>query len=90
MVIAVLVIGYLGFTERGQDLLLDRLTAAAAAAPPLSAVDGLRVFMCGTSSPMPSADRAQACVAVIAGDRLFVVDAGASYYGGKPKRKKKP
>ncbi len=39
--------------------------------------DGLRVFMCGTSSPIPDPDRAQACVAVFAGDSLFLVDAGA-------------
>jgi ribonuclease Z len=79
--IALAVIGYFAFSERGQDLLLEKLTAAAAAAPPVSGIDGLGVFMCGTSSPMPSADRSQACVAVIAGDRVFVVDAGAGSAG---------
>ena len=76
-VIAVLVIGYFTLTERGQDTLLERFAGAGVGAAPLEGIDGLRVFMCGTSSPMPSPDRAQACVAVIAGDRLFVVDVGA-------------
>lgn len=38
--------------------------------------DGLHVGLCGTGSPMPSADRAGACTVVIAGRRVFVVDAG--------------
>lgn len=41
-----------------------------------SAADGLTVLFCGTGSPLPSAKRAQACVAVVAGDRFFLVDAG--------------
>jgi ribonuclease Z len=76
-VVALLVIGYFTLTERGQDVLLERFAGVGVGAPPLQGIDGLRVFMCGTSSPLPSPDRAQACVAVIAGDRLFVVDVGA-------------
>lgn len=38
--------------------------------------DGLKVFFCGTGSPLPSKKRAQACTAVFAGDRYFLVDAG--------------
>lgn len=38
--------------------------------------DGLHVALCGTGSPLPSADRAGACTVIIAGKRLFVVDAG--------------
>jgi ribonuclease Z len=76
-VIGVLGIGYLMLSERGQDFLLDRFAVVAVAGAPTSGVDGLRVFMCGTSSPLPAPDRAQACVAVVAGDRLFVVDVGA-------------
>ena len=45
--------------------------------PPISEYDGLQVFMCGTSSPLPDPNRAQACVAVRAGKSLFLVDAGA-------------
>jgi ribonuclease Z len=38
--------------------------------------DALRVALCGTSAPLPSAARAKACVAVFAGGRFYVVDAG--------------
>ena len=38
--------------------------------------DGLHVALCGTGSPFPDPSRAGPCTAVIAGDRLFVVDAG--------------
>ena len=45
----------------------------------LSAQDfeGLRVTMCGTSSPLPAPGRAQACVAVETPEHLYVVDAGS-------------
>jgi len=39
--------------------------------------DGLHVMFCGTGSPLPDPTRAQACVAVIAGERIFVVDSGS-------------
>lgn len=38
--------------------------------------DGLHVALCGTGSPFPDPTRAGPCTAVIAGDRLFVVDTG--------------
>ena len=43
----------------------------------MSEYDGLQVFMCGTSSPLPDPNRAQACVAILAGGSLYVVDTGA-------------
>ena len=43
----------------------------------MSEYDGLQVFLCGTSSPLPDPNRAQACVAVLAGKSLYLVDAGA-------------
>ncbi|MFC3070595.1 MBL fold metallo-hydrolase [Phenylobacterium soli] len=46
----------------------------AAAAP--QAPDGLRVTFCGTSGPLPVRDRAKACVAIQAGDSLYLVDVG--------------
>lgn len=42
--------------------------------------DGLKVFFCGTGSPLPSKRRAQNCTAVIAGDRFFLVDAGSGSF----------
>jgi ribonuclease Z len=38
--------------------------------------DGLHVGLCGTGSPFPSTTRSGPCTAVIAGERLFIVDAG--------------
>ncbi|MDX9998410.1 MAG: MBL fold metallo-hydrolase [Phenylobacterium sp.] len=42
----------------------------------LMADDALRVAVCGSSAPLPSPDRAKACVAVIAGGKIYVVDVG--------------
>ncbi len=39
--------------------------------------DGLTVAFCGTGSPLPDPTRVQSCTAVIAGSRVFVVDAGS-------------
>ena len=38
--------------------------------------DALRVAICGSSAPLPSADRPKACVAVFAGGKCWVVDVG--------------
>jgi ribonuclease Z len=38
--------------------------------------DALRVAVCGSSAPLPSPSRAKSCVAVFAGGRFYVVDAG--------------
>jgi ribonuclease Z len=38
--------------------------------------DALRVAICGSSAPLPSAARAKSCVAVFAGGKFYVVDAG--------------
>lgn len=39
--------------------------------------DGLHVYVCGSGSPMPDADRAGPCLAVLAGRQAFVFDAGS-------------
>ena len=38
--------------------------------------DGLHIGLCGTGSPLPSRDRAGACNVIVAGQHVFVVDAG--------------
>lgn len=38
--------------------------------------DGLHLGLCGTGSPFPDPTRAGPCSVVIAGDRVFIVDAG--------------
>lgn len=64
-------------TRGGQDFLLERLVRRGFSAAGEEPVDGLRVFMCGTSSPLPAAGRAQACVMITAGQNRYLVDAGA-------------
>ena len=65
-------------SRAGQDWLLAKAATAAMQRPAaMSQFDGLKVFLCGTSSPLPDPDRAQACVAVLAGEILYLVDAGA-------------
>ena len=39
--------------------------------------DGLHAYVCGSGSPMPDAERAGPCIAVLAGDQAFVFDAGS-------------
>jgi ribonuclease Z len=38
--------------------------------------DALRVAVCGSSAPLPSAARAKSCVAVFAGGKFYLVDVG--------------
>ena len=38
--------------------------------------DGLHLALCGAGGPMPAPNASGSCVAVVAGKRLFVVDAG--------------
>lgn len=38
--------------------------------------DALRVVVCGSSAPLPSAARAKSCLAIIAGGQLYLVDVG--------------
>ncbi|MBX3481164.1 MAG: MBL fold metallo-hydrolase [Caulobacter sp.] len=59
----------LGVTDR----MLDRTMAADAVA---DLPDGLHAFVCGSGSPLPDKDRAGPCLAVVAGKRMFLVDAG--------------
>ncbi len=62
-----------------QDRVLERAVARIMAASPdaLFEEDALRVLLCGSSSPLPHRDRAQACVAVFAAGRMWIVDTGA-------------
>ena len=65
--------------ETIQDAAISQMVRAAmrinSAGPPNP--DALRVFMCGTASPLGISDRAQACVAVLTPGHFYIVDAGA-------------
>lgn len=43
--------------------------------------DGLHVFICGAGSPMPDPQRSGPCTGIVAGDQIFVVDAGSGNVG---------
>jgi ribonuclease Z len=53
---------------------LDRLVARTA--DHLFTDDALRVALCGSSAPLPHETRAQACVAVFAAGKFWIVDTG--------------
>lgn len=61
-----------------QDRVIERVAANAASFDPAErfAQDGLHVVLCGTGSPLPDANRAGPCTAVLAGGRMYVVDTG--------------
>jgi ribonuclease Z len=52
----------------------ERLSGVVNTAP--LADDALRVAVCGSSAPLPSARRAKACAAVFAGGKFYLVDSG--------------
>jgi ribonuclease Z len=57
--------------------LMKRTIASNLKSDPIAALpDGLHVGLCGAGSPFADALRGGPCVAVVAGRRLFVVDAG--------------
>jgi ribonuclease Z len=55
--------------ERGMDSRMDSNILD-------SLEDGLHVALCGAGGPMPAPNASGPCVAVVAGDQLFIVDAG--------------
>jgi len=67
-----------GHTPAVQDRLFARATEMTLRKnnTALLADDALRVAVCGTSSPLPSTKRAKACVAVMAGGKIYIVDSG--------------
>ncbi|MYE80638.1 MAG: MBL fold metallo-hydrolase [Gammaproteobacteria bacterium] len=64
-------------TRVGQDLVLERMLSALIEGQEPLDPDSLHVFVCGSASPLPAPGRAQACIAIVAGDDLFLVDAGS-------------
>jgi ribonuclease Z len=80
LAMALVLAGAAAWAFRGQLAMaaMERVYAGAMAPDPMADLpDGLHVGLCGAGSPMPDPARAGPCVAVVAGKRLFVVDAGA-------------
>jgi ribonuclease Z len=67
------------FVPSAQDAIVKRgiqAGIAKAARAPFLKDDALHVLLCGTGSPMPNLSRANACVAVMAGGKVVIIDAG--------------
>ena len=65
--------------ERIQTALMERAAARAVTTPDHREWlddDALHVVLCGTGSPLPSAERAGPCTAILAGGHFLLVDAG--------------
>ena len=87
-VAAVLVVALLGFyIVRTYALLpegvvlsgLDRAVADSVTRDDLADLpDGIHVMLCGAGSPLPDINRSGPCVAVQAGEHLYIIDAGTN------------
>ncbi len=64
--------GWLG--ERAFNAALDKSVGVDQTA---TFADGLHLYVCGSGSPMPDAQRAGPCLAVLAGNQAFIFDAGS-------------
>ncbi|RYF89584.1 MAG: MBL fold metallo-hydrolase [Caulobacteraceae bacterium] len=77
VVIAVLLAGAWLFRGPIALKLSDRVVAAGMKTDAVAGLpDGLHAFVCGSGSPLPDRTRAGPCLTVIAGQRVFLVDAG--------------
>jgi len=78
MVVAAAAVGGLWLGQRPLgEALYTRMAEARAGGDAVAGLpDGLHLFLCGTGSPLPDPARAGPCAAVIAGDRLYVIDVG--------------
>ncbi|MDG1034197.1 MAG: MBL fold metallo-hydrolase [Luminiphilus sp.] len=85
IIVSVVVLGLLGILGQlvislpaVQDKILDRGTAMIAerGAQGLPESDSLRVFVCGSASPL-GMGQAQACIAVVTPEHFYLIDSGA-------------
>ena len=75
--IAAIGFGILWFSPAAQDALMRRVVASNVGGnDAVLNEDALHVVLCGTGSPMPDPDRAQACAIVYAGGKVFLIDSG--------------
>lgn len=62
-----------------QNTVMEQMARAAMtnAARGLPEPDSLRVFVCGSASPLGNSDQAQACIAILTPGHFYVIDSGA-------------
>jgi ribonuclease Z len=76
---AIAIVGVLGYSQRAsiaERILTKGLEARIGADVTADFEDGLHLALCGAGGPMPAPNASGPCVAVVAGKRLFIVDAG--------------
>jgi ribonuclease Z len=81
VVAALAALAALGYLRRAEisTRVVERVAERRLAAAPLAGLeDGLHVGLCGAGSPLPDNERSGPCTIVIAGQRQFLFDAGAS------------
>ncbi|XXK59864.1 MBL fold metallo-hydrolase [Porticoccaceae bacterium nBUS_09] len=77
LLIATAVLGYLNRAGIILQLLPKAVTNFMESDKITDLGDGMHIVLCGAGGPMPSSTRSGPCVAVIANEKMFVVDAGA-------------
>jgi ribonuclease Z len=78
---AIVVIGAIAYSQRATIAMriMERGAEAAMTSDTTAKLaDGLHLAICGAGGPLPDPKRSGPCVAVYAGDQLFVVDAGTN------------
>ena len=77
LLIATAVLGYLNRAGIILQLLPKAVTNVMESDKITDLGDGMHIVLCGAGGPMPSNTRSGPCVAVIANQKMFIVDAGA-------------
>lgn len=78
-VVVLLLVVVFGFAQKDRilsNLMSKGIESRMGATPMADLADGLHLALCGAGGPMPAPNASGPCVVVIAGQRLFVVDAG--------------
>lgn len=77
LVILLLFFGWLFRVDLSQ-LVFEQGLSQFLGEPATDLADGLHVYFCGAGSPLPDPKRSGPCVALLAGDKGFIFDAGAN------------
>jgi ribonuclease Z len=79
LVLLLLGLGLFALRGRIAPAIMRAAASRIVAADPIAALpDGLHLTLCGAGSPLPDPARSGPCVGVVAGQTLFVVDAGSA------------
>ena len=77
LLVLIATLGYVNRSAIVLKILPSAATKTMAADKIADLGDGMHIALCGAGGPMPSSTRSGPCVAVIANNKMFVVDAGS-------------